>query len=448
MVSLRAKLILTFIVVSVAGTLFSLLLIRSTTERALDDLVREQARDQFVAQLVSYYQQTGSWDGVETHYAVPQPGDPHTYLAERGAPFALADQAGLILISAGPYRSGQTVEEARLTQGKAVVVEGQTVGTVLTDTQPPRRGEAETRYIERTQQILLLGGVGATAMALLLGWLLARTLTRPLRELAEASRLLAGGTRPPLLPVRTRDELGALTSAFNQMSTELTRADDLRRQMTADIAHELRTPLTVLSGYIESMRDGTLKPTPPRLALMDQEIQTLRRLVDDLRTLSLAEAGELKLRREPTEADELLERLAASYSHAAGQKGVQLQVAAPAGLPLISADPERMAQVLANLVSNALRHTPAGGQIQLRAAPAGERVELAVQDTGPGIAPADLPYIFDRFYRADSARGDDEGGSGLGLAIAKALVEAHGGAILVDSTLGVGTTFRLQLPVA
>ncbi len=446
--SLRAKLILTFIVVSVAGTLFSLLLIRSTTERALDDLVREQGRDQFVTQLVSYYQQTGSWDGVEASVGVPEPGAPHTYPGEAGTPFALADQDGRILIPAGPYRSGQTVDEARLTQGKAVVVDGQTVGTVLTDTQPPRRGEAETRYIERTQQILLLGGVGATAMALLLGWLISRTLTRPLHELAEASRLLAGGARPPLLPVRTRDELGALTSAFNQMSTELTRADELRRQMTADIAHELRTPLTVLSGYIESMRDGTLKPTPPRLGLMDQEIQTLRRLVDDLRTLSLAEAGELKLRREPTEADELLERLAASYAHAAGQKGVRVQVETPAGLPLISADPERMAQVLANLVGNALRHTPAGGQIQLRAAPAGERVELAVQDTGPGIAPADLPYIFDRFYRADSARSDDEGGSGLGLAIAKALVDAHGGALLVESTLGVGTTFRIQLPVA
>jgi signal transduction histidine kinase len=250
------------------------------------------------------------------------------------------------------------------------------------------------------------------------------------------------------VPVRSADELGMLTQAFNQMSADLTRSNALRRQMTADIAHDLRTPLTVITGYIEALRDGVLKPTADRFEAMHAEAQQLKRLVDDLRTLSLADAGELPLARQAIAPRTLLERLAAAFNHRAEQGSITLAVAADAALPAVNVDIERMVQVLENLVSNALRHTPAGGQIILSARTAAGATQLIVQDTGEGI-PADvLPHIFDRFYRGDVSRSEQGSESGLGLAIAKSIVEAHGGTITAASTLGHGTTFTVTIPAA
>ncbi len=216
--------------------------------------------------------------------------------------------------------------------------------------------------------------------------------------------------------------------------------------MTADIAHDLRSPLTVMAGYLEALRDGVLQPTAERFEMMHQEARYLRRLVEDLRTLSLADAGELTLMRQPVLPSELLARTRAAHEPQARQLGIDLRLAASDDVPPVEADPERLAQVLDNLVSNALRHTPAGGWIALGAAPNTGHVLLTVQDSGEGIAPEQLPHIFDRFYRGDPARQTDEGESGLGLAIAKSLVELHGGHISVESQQGRGTTFRISLP--
>jgi signal transduction histidine kinase len=218
--------------------------------------------------------------------------------------------------------------------------------------------------------------------------------------------------------------------------------------MTADIAHDLRTPLTVIAGYLEALRDRVLTPTPERFATLHDETQGLLRLVEDLHTLSLADAGELSLALQPLAPAQSLERVAATYQDAATHQGVTLTVAAAPDLPAICADPERLARVLGNLVSNALRHTPAGGQVTLSARPAPAGVALVVADTGSGIAPEHLSNIFERFYRADPARSADDGGAGLGLAIARSLVEAHGGTISVDSHVGTGTTVTVTLPTA
>ena len=244
--------------------------------------------------------------------------------------------------------------------------------------------------------------------------------------------------------VRSQDELGELATAFNQMSSDLARATTLRRQMTADIAHDLRTPLTVMTGYLESLRDGVLKPSPARFQVMYDESRHLQRLVEDLRTLSLADAGELPLTREMVSPVSLLKRPAAAFKHRAGQKQIDINVTAEPGLPPVNVDPERFAQVLGNLVSNALRYTPAGRQDQAGGGQ-GKRLGAADdEDSGSGIAPEALPHVFERFYRGDSARHEDE--SGLGLAIAKSLVEAHGGSISVASPPGQGTTFTIELP--
>jgi signal transduction histidine kinase len=231
------------------------------------------------------------------------------------------------------------------------------------------------------------------------------------------------------------------------MSTDLAHATQSRRQITADIAHDLRTPLTVIGGYLESMCDGVLKPTPDRLEMMHTEVHHLQRLVDDLRTLSLADAGKLTLNKHEITPDNLLMRVADIYQLPAENIGVTLQVRIAPDLPLVHVDEERMVQVLSNLVSNALRYTPNGGQITLEARRCDDSVLLSVEDTGIGITSEALSRIFERFYRADRARQQSEGESGLGLAIARSIIEAHGGTIAVESEMGRGTKFIIALPV-
>jgi signal transduction histidine kinase len=354
---------------------------------------------------------------------------------------------GRVVIPSGQYGIGDRVSVAEWTQGEPVEVNDEVVGIVLMAGTSPPLDPREERYLARTNLALLYAVLGGTVFALVLGVFLARTLTRPLRELTSAIRAVTKGQLEQRITVRSRDELGELAAAFNQISADLARADQLREQMTADIAHDLRTPLTVITGYLESMRDGVLEPSAARFETMYGEAQHLQRLVQDLRTLSLADAGELSLRCRPTSPQALLERAVDAYSHRAGQKGITLSVRVEPGLPQIHVDEERMMQVLGNLVSNALRHTPDGGQIALQARSGPHAVYLIVRDTGEGIAPEALPRIFDRFYRADAARHQTEGESGLGLAIAKSVVEAHEGTISVESAPGSGSTFTIALPV-
>ena len=409
-----------------------------------------------MADVSTYYAINGSWTGVERRLREQEPrrrggrppaGEPSpAALPGRDQPFALADASGTVIIPAGGYRPGQQVDAAVLARGTPVVVNDQVVGTVLAPTGPPFYDPAEERYLADTDRALAIAGAASVGIALALGVLLARLITRPVHELTAAAGRIAGGDLAQWVPVRSRDELGVLAAQFNQMSKDLARATALRRQMTADIAHDLRTPLTVIAGYLEALRDRVLTPTPERFATLYAETQLLLRLVEDLHTLSLADAGELPLQRQPIAPRQLLARVADTYRHAAEQQGVELTAQAEPTLPELSVDPEHLARVLGNLVSNALRHTPPGGQVTLaaRAAPAG--VQLIVADTGTGIAPEHLPNVFERFYRADPARTAETGGSGLGLAIVKSLVEAHGGQIGVESSPGRGTTFTITLP--
>jgi signal transduction histidine kinase len=238
-----------------------------------------------------------------------------------------------------------------------------------------------------------------------------------------------------------------LTNAFNQMSADLGRSNQLRRQMTADIAHDLRTPLTVIGGYTESLRDGVLEPNPERFDVMHLQVQYLMHLVEDLRTLSLADAGELKLNLQRLPPQTLLEQTVSAFSHQANQRQITLCMEAEPGLPEIAVDEIRMAQVLGNLVSNALRYTPDGGHIVLAAHRQSPHIVLSVQDDGAGISPDAVPHVFERFYRADAAR-QGEAESGLGLAIAKSLVEAHGGMMTVTSQgIAQGSIFSIRFPV-
>lgn len=446
--SLRLKLIITFLFISVAGTLLTTMIVRSSNERAFNALLLEQEQSAFVSGALAYYESNGSWQGVEramrSQLPPTAPGEPPL----RPLPFALTNENGRIIIPNGQFTPDSIVPPDILAAGIALEVGGARVGTVLTDEQTPLpRNPAEEAFATRTNRALLIGALGATAVALVLAIILARTLTRPLQELAIASRQIARGNLEQEVPVRTQDELGELAIAFNQMSADLSHANQARRQMTADVAHDLGTPLTVLSGYLEVMGDGTLAPTPARLHMMHQEVDVLKRLVADLRTLSLTDAGQLILQKEPVIIDDLLVQVQMAYAHQSAQQDVTIEVETAVSQIEIELDLARMRQALDNLVSNALRYTPAGGTITLASAPlAAGGPRIVISDTGSGIPAADLPHVFDRFYRGDRSRQEGQGQSGLGLAIARSLVEAHDGNISVASTQGTGTTFTILLP--
>ncbi|MFF7976369.1 ATP-binding protein [Streptomyces sp. NPDC007905] len=270
-------------------------------------------------------------------------------------------------------------------------------------------------------------------------------LSRPLRALTEAAQ------QPPELhvrvPVTTRDETGILAEAFNDLAERRERLEAQRKAMVSDIAHELRSPLTNIRGWLEVVRDGVVDPDPALLASLHEESLVLQRVIDDLQDLAAADAGTLRVHREPLRAGDLLDQVAAAHRVAAGTAGVALRTEAD-GTAWLDADPVRMRQALGNLVTNALRHTPSDGTVSLAAHRDGQEVVLTVTDTGTGIAPEDLPHVFDRFWRAEKSRSRRTGGSGLGLPIVRHLVAAHGGTVGATSERGAGAVFTLRLPAA
>jgi signal transduction histidine kinase len=269
-----------------------------------------------------------------------------------------------------------------------------------------------------------------------------RLLALPLRDLIDAAQRVEAGDLTPRVRQRGPRELRALARAFNSMLDRLLRSERQRRQLLADVTHELRTPVAVLQGNLEGMLDGVYPADAEHLTPLLEETRMLARLIDDLRTLSLAESGVLVLHREPTDLGILVGEVAAAFRAQAESAGVELRAEVPDDCPLVEIDPLRLREVLVNLVANALRHTPRGGEVRISASLDSGRLRLSVVDNGTGIAPEDLPHIFERFYKTA-----DSSGSGLGLAIARNLVLAHGGEIAAESAPGAGTTIRITLPL-
>jgi signal transduction histidine kinase len=299
---------------------------------------------------------------------------------------------------------------------------------------------------------LWFGSCGlALALALLAGLLGRRTfrdIATPLADVMTAADAVAEGDLSVRVEEDKPGEFGQLARSFNRMVGELERSDQQRRNLTADVAHELRTPLHIIQGNLEGVLDDVYEPTDEHIQATLEETQQLSRLVEDLRTLSLAEAGQLPLVWESVDVAELLADVRTSFSGQAEAADLDLRVEADSDLPTIRGDVGRLDQVLSNLVANAVRHTPPGGSITLEAeAIRGDGARICVRDTGEGIPADDLPYVFDRFWKGDRSRTRaGGGGSGLGLAIARQLVNAHGGTICVESEPGKGTTFIVELP--
>jgi len=332
-----------------------------------------------------------------------------------------------------------------------VFANGQQVATLVVVSQEgiaTPAGESGERFLDRVRLALLVGGVAALVIALVLAVVLVGGITRPLRRFRDAARRIAAGDFSERVAVTSPLEAAELAASFNRMAETLESDRETRRRLLADIVHELRSPLSVIQGTAQGFLDGVIPADAEHAAFIHDEAALLSKLITDLRDLALAEAGELRLERQPADIAELVRQAVAGLLPRAREAGVEVEVVAPPGLPPCLVDRDRTLQIVGNLLDNALRHTPRDGRIavRLRDASAG-MLALEVADTGEGIAPDHLPHVFERFYRVDAARARG-GGTGLGLAIVKQLAEAQGGAATVESAPGRGSLFTVTFPTA
>ncbi len=409
-------------------------------------------------QLADYYRARGSWSGVEailTRDAAPSGG-------MMGAPrWWVADARGTIVAASDGSRVGQQLAPSEIANGAPIRMGSQTVGTLLADMGmmafAPHAGTgmggmsmpdpSAQEFLNQVNRSLLLAGTIAVLVALVLGFVLFRQITAPLNALTIASEKISAGDMNARVTVRGEDEIAQVGHAFNAMVENLARSETARRNMLADVAHELRNPLGVIQSHLEAMLDGVFPLSAEQIASLHDETLLLTRLVDDLRELALADAGQLSFHYEATDPSALVARTTDAFQAQAAESRIALACDIAADIPRLNIDAQRIEQVLRNLISNALRYTPVGGSVSVKLNRDGNAVRIAVSDTGPGIPPEALAHVFERFWRGDKSRARVRGGAGLGLAIARQWVQAHGGQIGVESTSGHGATFWFTLPL-
>ncbi|MBP1694728.1 MAG: two-component sensor histidine kinase [Chloroflexi bacterium] len=454
--------------------------------------------EQLVQNLEAYYSANGSWQGVETIVPSPQPATqqptplltgtpaqnvpvtsvPRTSILAtktpatgsrvtvkgtskstlKGTPKAtpnqrirLLDKSGKVVLDTGGTKATPRPAPAEQQPTRALLSpSGETVGYLTMSGSVSLSSDESNFLINRLNRSAIIAGLIAGAIAILLALLLANRLIQPVQVLTKATARMAQGDLSQRVDVHGKDELAYLGQTFNQMAGSLQQAQASRKAMTADIAHELRNPLAVQRAHLEALQDGLYPSTPENLQpILDQNI-LLSRLVEDLRTLALADAGQLSLERTPTDVMELLQRIAERFTPPAALCDIALSVQQTEDIksnpPVLNLDPARLEQILGNLLSNALRYTPDGGKIILRMSRVNGAVQISISDNGPGIPEQELPHIFERFYRADRSRSRSEGGSGLGLTIARQLAEAHGGSLTAANAPDGGAVFTLSLP--
>nr|WP_256488143.1 ATP-binding protein [Deinococcus sp. HSC-46F16] len=421
----------------------------ATTRSEFNALLGAQAREALAAEVQAYVRESGTVSGFrptpparqDGENGPPQPGPGNGNREVRSPWLVLDPQRRAVFPTRDVPQGGQVSgrPETPVTLNGEVVAYVVPSGMGLT---PDRRGE---EFLARTVSAIGWAMLGATLLAAAMGLLLSRTLLRPLRELLGGIRTLQRGQEPAPMRVARRDEFGEVLTAFGEMHREVVRQQQARRQLTADIAHDLNTPLSVIAGTLEAILDGTFKPTPERLGRLHRETQHVAQLVNDLRFLSLADAGELPIHRQPTDLGEVITEAVGNVREVAAQKGVALRAAVPSVTLTADLDRVRIRQVIHNLLNNALAHTPPGGEVTVQAQAGPQGLRVTVQDTGSGIAPEHLPHVFGRLYRADPSRS--VGGSGLGLSICKSIVEAHGGHIELSSAPDQGTAVTFTVPL-
>ncbi|NWF77868.1 MAG: HAMP domain-containing protein [Chloroflexi bacterium] len=436
------------VVAVTVGTIYFFVSERIATEMERQEQTSAQYRDQQILSMLyyHYWKQGLQWGDVQSvvEGAALVSGTHIILVAVNGT--VIADSQKKLVGMNYTDSSDNPIELSWSFWGLPVT----TIGTVYITPDP--RAELYIAPFRRlsasVRRSLILGSVLAVVLAFLLTLVLSRRISSPIGVLAEAAKRLGRGDLSQRVQIRGKGEVGMLAQAFNSMAADLERAEQLRRNLVADVAHELRTPLSNIKGYLEAIRDRVMKPNAATIHSLNEEVGLLSRLVDELQELSLAEAGKLKLACREENIGKLIKQAAISWQPKMTAKEILLSLDLPHNLPLVNIDRQRVNQVLYNLLENAVTYTPKGGNITVAAMTRGDWVEVSVSDTGEGIPAEDLPNIFERFYRVDKSRARATGGSGLGLTIAKRLVEAHGGKITVQSELGRGSRFSFTLPIA
>jgi two-component system OmpR family sensor kinase/two-component system sensor histidine kinase BaeS len=365
----------------------------------------------------------------------------------RGRPTLLVvDAQGQVVYDSRNTRVGQALTEAEKSIALPVTNNQQTIGYFVIVPGQAGMMPADQNFLQRLQNTLVTAALIAGAIGVVLGLFISRTIASPLRKLAFAAEHFSHQDWSQRVPVQGTLEVQRVAAAFNQMAASLEQADHLRRNLMADIAHELRTPLTVMQGTLHAMLDDVYPINKAELTTVYDETRLLQRLVDDVRELALADAGQLTLTLQKTNLNTLVQNAANVFTIAADAKGIQVITTIPADARIVEADPDRLSQVLHNLLANTLRHTDEGCIcISVVSQPMEANARVSISDTGEGILPEDLPHIFDRFYRGQSRALDK--GTGLGLPIAKMWIAAMHGEMGVESTLGKGSEFWFTLPL-
>jgi two-component system OmpR family sensor kinase/two-component system sensor histidine kinase BaeS len=391
--------------------------------------------------LEAYYAEHGTWVGAEAVWTTAGQGGGGMFMTDSGASLALADASGRLVCNPSGQYCAEHIGRSDLRAAQPLQLDGRTVGYLVVS-----GGQRGQSFISSISSSLVWAAVVSGFVALLMGLLLTRAVVRPIRVFEQTAQRIAAGDLTSRVPVSSRDEIGALAKRFNEMAASLERDEQLRQQMMADLAHELRTPLAVIRGQVEALQDGVFDLTQENLSPIHGQTLLLGRLIEDLRDLALAEAGQLPMEMTQVDLAQVVASSCDGFRSQALERGVTLQVTIDERPLWVPGDPQRLEQVIANLLSNAIRYTGGGGRVSVRAWQGPLAVGVDVTDTGPGIEPDELEHLFERFYRVAKSRSRSDGGSGLGLAIAKQLVEAHHGQITVESQLGQGSRFRVTLP--
>jgi signal transduction histidine kinase len=438
--SFGAKLLTAFILIIALTTLAGYFFMSLSVDRAFSDFTagRYSQQDRVTFNLFRLlYIQVGSMDAVLESLAQQQPG----------LPAVIANPDGIVAYTPdlGQIQVGRRLDRDLLALGMTFETPNGAQWTFL-----PTRFlvglELEEGYLQRSRRSLWLAGLTASVVAMLLAFLLIRQLTGPLRKLDQAARRVAAGKFDERVDIRSVDELGRLASSFNEMAASLETSEQVKKRLIADVSHELRTPITAVRTTLEALRDGLMPPTQETLTALHDKILLTTRLVQDLHQLALADAGRLSIQLGRCSIEHIIDTILETIGVQLEDETITVLREIETGLPWIEADAQRIEQVLLNLLSNAMRHTPKGGTIIVRAVRGGGHIQVSICDSGPGLSDLDLRHVFDRFYRADEARSGQDTGAGLGLSIAKALIEAHGGRIWAENAPTQGACFTFTLP--
>ena len=359
----------------------------------------------------------------------------------------LIDLQGTIVFDSNPDGDVLPAIDENMDKGIVISADDEPVGTILVASSFGILTNVQRTFLIQVNTFLIVVAVISAVLAILLGWFQAKRIVAPVKSLSGAAQKVAAGDYTQRVEAKSKDELGEMADAFNTMAEDLEEQRTLRQRAMSDIAHELRTPLSILQIDLESIEDGISQPDSENIGMLRDQVIYIGKLVNDLRMLALADAGELTIEMEPLDLSSLIDAITHRVESSFNEKHLSLNVDIPEKDLLVNGDEQRLSQVLLNLLENARQHTPQNGEVSIRSIRLGDEVQTTIKDNGEGIPESDLPHVFDRLYRSSVSRSRNNGGTGLGLSIARSLIEAHGGRIWIQSKEGEGTmiTFALSL---